>query len=121
MDDRFVLLVEDNPDDVVLAQMAFRRCRILNKLAVASDGEEALDFLFKRGKYVEKDHGREPSLVLLDLKIPCVSGLEVLQQIRTDERARKIPVVILTSSVEDISSTGKPATAWELMNFLLSR
>jgi two-component system, response regulator len=97
----FILLVEDNSDDVLLMQMAFRKCRISNKLAVASDGEEALEFLFTRGRYADRDHGQNPSLVLLDLKIPYVSGLEVLRQIRRDEKTRSIPVVVLTSSVEE--------------------
>jgi two-component system, response regulator len=101
MSENFVLLVEDNPDDVALAQMAFRKCRISNTLAVATDGEEALDFLFNRGKHDDLAYRQEPALVLLDLKLPCVSGLEVLHQIRTNESTRSIPVVVLTSSVED--------------------
>jgi two-component system, response regulator len=101
MDDKFVLLVEDNPDDVALTQVAFRKCRITNKMAVVSDGEEATDFLFNRGKYAHRDQGRNPALVLLDLKIPCISGLEVLQQIRTNEKTSAVPVVVLTSSVEE--------------------
>lgn len=101
MSDKYILLVEDNPDDVALTQMAFRKCRISNKLAVAWDGEEALDFLFSRGKYADRDSGQKPALILLDLKIPCLSGLEILQQIRADEKTCSIPVVILTSSVEE--------------------
>jgi two-component system, response regulator len=101
MSDKYLLLVEDNPDDVELAKMAFKKCRIPQNFSVVSDGEEALDFLFRRGKYAERDHGLNPALILLDLKIPCLSGLEVLQQIRGDARTRAIPVVILTSSVEE--------------------
>jgi two-component system, response regulator len=101
MGDRYVMLVEDNPDDVVLAQIAFRKCRIPNKLAVAWNGEEALDFLFSRGQYADRDPGRKPAVILLDLKIPCLNGFEVLKQIREDKKTSSIPVVVLTSSVED--------------------
>ena len=101
MSDKFILLVEDNPNDVALTQMAFRKCRIPNKLAVAIDGEEALDFLFSREKYADRDHGQNPALILLDLKIPCLSGLDVLKQIRANKKTNLIPVVILTSSVEE--------------------
>ena len=69
------------------------------------DGEEALDFLFKRGKYADKDHGQNPELILLDLKIPYINGLEVLKQIRSNERTAAIPVVVLTSSVEETDRT----------------
>ena len=81
--------------------MAFRKCRIPNKLAVAIDGEEALDFLFSREKYADRDHGQNPALILLDLKIPCLSGLDVLKQIRANEKTSSTPVVVLTSSVEE--------------------
>jgi two-component system, response regulator len=101
MSDKFILLVEDNPDDVVLTQMALRKCRIPNEVTVVWNGEEALDFLFSRGKYVDRDHDQNPVLILLDLKIPCLSGLEVLKQIRANEKTCSIPVVILTSSVEE--------------------
>jgi two-component system, response regulator len=101
MDDQFILLVEDNPDDIALTQMAFRKCRIPNELVVAEDGQEALDFLFVRGKYADRDPGHQPSLILLDLKLPYVSGLEVLQLIRAEPKTRLIPVVVLTSSVEE--------------------
>jgi two-component system, response regulator len=101
MVEKYILLVEDNPDDVALTQMAFRKCRIPNKLVVASDGEEALDFLFGRGKFADRDLSQEPALILLDLKLPYISGFEVLQQIRADKRTHSIPAVILTSSVEE--------------------
>jgi two-component system, response regulator len=101
MSDKFLLLVEDNPNDVALTQMALRKCRILNKVTVVWDGEEALDFLFSRGKYVDRDPGHNPALILLDLKIPCLNGLEVLKQIRANEKTYSIPVVVLTSSVEE--------------------
>ena len=101
MSDKFILLVEDNPNDVALTQMALRKCRIPNKVTVVWDGEEALDFLFSRGKYADRDHGQNPALILLDLKIPCLSGLDVLKQIRANEKTCSVPVVILTSSVEE--------------------
>jgi two-component system response regulator len=101
MGEKFILLVEDNPNDVTLTQMAFRKCKISNKLAAVSDGEEALDFLFSRGKYAYRDHNEEPALIMLDLNLPCIGGLQVLQQIRVSKRTSSIPVVILTSSVED--------------------
>ena len=99
--DKYILLVEDNRDDVALTQMALKKCQISNKLVVVSDGAEALDFLFSRGRYVDRDHSQEPAFILLDLNLPCISGLEVLQQIRSSKRTNSIPVVILTSSVEE--------------------
>ena len=99
MSDKYVLLVEDNPDDVLLTRAAFKKCGISADLAVAGDGEEALDFLFSRGEYAGRGCNRNPAAILLDLKLPCVSGLEVLRQIRADERTRKIPVIVLSSSV----------------------
>jgi CheY-like chemotaxis protein len=99
--DNFILLVEDNRDDVALTQMAFKKCQSSSKLVVVSDGAEALDFLFSRGSYVDRDHSQEPAFILLDLNIPCISGLEVLQQIRSSKWTNSIPVVILTSSVEE--------------------
>jgi two-component system, response regulator len=98
---KYVLLVEDNPDDVALTQMAFKRNRIANRLAVASDGEEALDYLFCRGKYAGRNLNDKPAVILLDLKLPFISGLEVLRQIRADKSTSSIPVVVLTSSLED--------------------
>jgi two-component system response regulator len=96
-----ILLVEDNDDDAELAVMAFRRARITNPLIRARDGVDALDYLFGRGKYALRDVRDLPVVVLLDLNIPRISGLEVLQAIRTDERTRHLPVVILTSSNEE--------------------
>jgi CheY-like chemotaxis protein len=99
--DKYILLVEDNQDDAVLTQMALKKCRVSNELVVVSDGAEALDFLFSRGHYLDRDHSRGPALILLDLNLPRISGLEVLQEIRARKRTEAIPVVILTSSVEE--------------------
>jgi CheY-like chemotaxis protein len=101
MGDKYILLVEDNRDDVALTQMALKQCQVSNKLVVVSDGAEALDFLFSRGRYVDRDHSQEPAFILLDLNLPRISGLEVLQQIRSTKRTDSIPVAILTSSVEE--------------------
>lgn len=96
-----ILLVEDNPDDVELTLRAFDRSRIANEVIVASDGEEALDYLFATGKYKDRDPEANPTVVLLDLKLPRVNGLQVLERIRADERTRRLPVVVLTSSNEE--------------------
>jgi two-component system response regulator len=101
MNDKYVLLVEDNPDDVALTKRAFRKCLIQNNLVVTNNGVETLDFLFCRGHYNSRDPLQTPALVLLDLKIPYISGLEVLRQIRNNDDTRSLPVVILTSSVEE--------------------
>ncbi len=93
MSDKYVLLVEDNPDDVALTLRAFKKSNILNSVVVAKDGEEALERLFSSSPL--------PQLVLLDLKLPKVDGLEVLRRLRQDERTRTLPVVILTSSKEE--------------------
>jgi two-component system response regulator len=96
-----VLLVEDNPDDVKLALAALRENRIVNEVVVARDGAEARDYLFALGKYAERDVADCPSIVLLDLKLPKIDGLDVLRRIRADDRTRLVPVVVLTSSDED--------------------
>ncbi len=98
---KVVLLVEDSPDDVVLILRAFRKYNIMNEVVVASDGAEALDYLFGKGKYAGRDMSNSPEVVLLDLKLPKVDGLEVLQRLRADERTKHLPVVILTSSNEE--------------------
>src|SRR4030081_1692035 len=96
-----ILLVEDNDDDAELAAMAFHRAKITNPLIRARDGVEALDYLFGRGKHAERNISDLPAVTLLDLKLPKVSGLEVLKAIRADERTKHLPIVILTSSNEE--------------------
>jgi two-component system response regulator len=97
--DKFILLVEDNPDDEELTMRALRK--IANEVVIARDGSEALEFIFGTGKFAGRDTGRMPAVILLDLKLPKLSGLDVLQRLRADPRSRLIPVVVLTSSSED--------------------
>lgn len=101
MSEKEILLVEDNPDDEELALRALRGGKIRNTIVVARDGVEALDYLFGTGKQAGRDRRTLPTLVLLDLKLPKVDGLEVLQRIRADEHTKLLPVVILTSSGEE--------------------
>lgn len=101
MKDKVILLVEDNTSDVALTQRAFRKNAIGNPLVIAEDGQQALDYLFCKGEYLARDISDQPMLVLLDLKLPRVDGLEVLRQLRADPHTRRIPVVILTSSSEE--------------------
>ena len=96
-----ILLVEDNPRDVEMTLRALKKRNLANKVQVAKDGAEALDFLFGTGAYGARDLNHVPKVVLLDLKLPKVSGLEVLRKIKSDERTRIIPVVVLTSSQEE--------------------
>jgi CheY-like chemotaxis protein len=96
-----ILLVEDNPDDEALAIRALKRHHISNAIVVARDGVEALDYLFARGVYAGRDTSIKPTVVLLDLKLPRVDGLEVLRQLRADERTKLLPVVVLTTSSEE--------------------
>lgn len=96
-----VLLVDDNPDDVELAQMAFEKAGLDAEVVVARDGVEAVDFLFGTGQFAGRDTTRQPRVVLLDLKMPRLDGLGVLKKIREDARTRHVPVVILTSSTEE--------------------
>jgi two-component system, response regulator len=97
---RIILLVEDSPDDVELARRAFGKSHIASTIVVARDGAEALEYLFATGAHAGRDARILPEVVLLDLKLPRIDGLEVLGRIRADERTRRIPVVILTSSNE---------------------
>lgn len=101
MNEEVILLVEDNPDDVDLTIRALKKNNILNKIVIASDGVEALDYLFGTGRYQGRDITLQPHLVLLDLKLPKIDGLQVLKKIRADERTKLQPVVILTTSIEE--------------------
>ena len=96
-----ILLVEDNQDDEALTLRAIKKNRIVNPVVVAHDGVEALDYLFCKGAYAERDPGEILSVVLLDLKLPKLDGLDVLRRMRSDERTRLVPVVILTTSTEE--------------------
>ncbi|MDB6155388.1 MAG: two-component system response regulator [Chthoniobacteraceae bacterium] len=95
-----ILLVEDNPEDLALALRALRKSNLTNRIHVARDGEEALEFIFCEGPHAERNIEDEPKLILLDLKLPKVDGLEVLRRIKADPRTRNIPTVVLTSSKE---------------------
>jgi two-component system, response regulator len=106
MNPRIVLLVEDNPDDEELTLEAFRRNQVTNEIVVARDGVEALDYLFGTGTHAGRDLSVTPSVVLLDLKLPRIDGLEVLRRIRADPRTKRVPVVILTSSNEESDIVG---------------
>lgn len=99
--EKIILLVEDNPDDVELTLRALKKNNIKNKVVIAPDGAEALDYLFATGKYAKRDKSKMPIVILLDLKLPKLDGLEVLKRIRGDDRTRLLPVVILTSSNEE--------------------
>ncbi|MHC4981910.1 MAG: response regulator [Planctomycetota bacterium] len=101
-DKKVILLVEDNPDDVELTQRAIEKQDAGDRMVVVRDGAEALDYLFGKGAYAGRDMSIVPSLILLDLKLPKVDGLEVLRRLRADQRTKLIPVVILTSSQEEV-------------------
>ena len=101
MEPKIILLVEDNPDDEELTRRALKDANIANELIVVGSGIEALDYLFGTGAYADRDLSRLPQLILLDLKLPYLSGLQVLERLRTDPRTKLIPVVILTSSTEE--------------------
>ena len=94
-----ILIVEDDPDDETLILRALKNSNLSNEITVVRDGAEALDYLFKTGPYADREAG-DPTVVLLDLKLPKVDGLEVLRRVRDDERTRRMPVVVLTSSDE---------------------
>lgn len=99
--DRVILLVEDNPKDEELTLRALKKSNVVNPVVVARDGVEALDFLFARGPHANRDRAAMPQVVLLDLKLPKVDGLEVLKALRANEFTKLLPVVVLTSSVEE--------------------
>lgn len=101
MSNQIILLVEDNPDDVALTMRALKRANIANEIVVVRDGVEALDYLFCTGAHANRDPEKAPAVILLDLKLPKVGGLEVLERVRTDQHTRMLPVVILTSSKEE--------------------
>ena len=98
---KIIMLLEDNPDDEALTLRALRKNNIQNEVVVARDGVEALDYLFGSGAYTGRDTRIKPLVILLDLKLPKIDGLEVLRRLRSDERTRFIPVVVLTSSKEE--------------------
>ena len=98
---KIILLVEDNQDDEELTRLAFAESRVANDLVVVRDGQEALDYLFANGKYAGRDVCVRPQLILLDLNLPKVDGLEVLRRIRADELTKLLPVVVLTTSKEE--------------------
>jgi len=100
-EDKFILLVEDNPDDEALTLRALKKNNILNPVVVVRDGAEALEYLFGTGAHAGRDPRAVPQVVLLDLKLPKIDGLEVLRRIRSDERTRRQPVVVLTTSNEE--------------------
>jgi len=101
MKSKSILLIEDNPDDIELVEIALSSKRIVNEIEVVTDGAEALDYLFCKGKYALKDQDLHPTLILLDLQLPKIDGLEVLRQIRKNEKTKLIPVIIFTSSNEE--------------------
>ena len=107
MNDRPILLVEDNPDDVELTVMALKESKITNPVVIARNGVEALDYLFGTGSHAGRDVSVQPVVVLLDIKLPLLSGIDVLRRMREDDRTRRTPVVMLTSSDErqDIANT----------------
>ena len=101
MSQKMIMVVEDNPDDEELTLRALKSAKIANEIVVTRDGNEALEFVFGKGQYEGRDLGRMPAVILLDLKLPKLNGLEVLKHLRADSRTKLIPVVVLTSSSED--------------------
>jgi len=101
MNRKILLLVEDNPDDEMLTIRALKKHNLANEIVVARDGQEALDYLFGEGEYEARDEEELPQVILLDLKLPKVDGLQVLERIRANPRTRAVPVVVLTSSNEE--------------------
>ncbi len=101
MKNKFILLVEDNPDDVKLTLRALRKSNIMNEVVVAGDGVKALDYLFGTGEHAGRDTRAMPQVILLDINMPRIGGIEVLQRLRADERTKLLPVVVLTTSNEE--------------------
>jgi two-component system response regulator len=101
MTERYILLVEDNPDDEELTLLSLRKNNLAHEIVVVRDGVEAIEFLFGNGQYAGRDLSRAPTVILLDLKLPKLDGLGVLKRLRADERTRMLPVVVLTSSSQD--------------------
>ena len=99
--EKIILLVEDNPDDEALTMRALKQSKLANEIVITRDGTEALEFMFGTGKFEGRDVSHTPAVVLLDLKLPKLSGLEVLERLRADPRTKLVPVVVLTSSSED--------------------
>jgi len=99
--EKMILLVEDNPDDEALTMRALKQSKLANEIVITRDGNEALEFMFGTGKFEGRDVSHTPAVVLLDLKLPKLSGLEVLERLRADPRTKLVPVVVLTSSSED--------------------
>jgi CheY-like chemotaxis protein len=101
LDEVEILIVEDNPNDAEMALRALKKNNLTNRVLVVGDGEEALDFVFSKGKYVNREKGARPKIILLDLKLPKIDGLEVLKEIKSNEETKVIPVIVLTSSKEE--------------------
>lgn len=115
MSERVILLVEDNPSDEELTLRALRKSNILNRVVVVRDGAEALDWLFRQGTYAQRSQDEVPQVVLLDLKLPKIDGLEVLRAVRADPRTKLLPVVVLTSSIQEqdvVTSYGLGANSY---------
>jgi len=101
MTTQLILLVEDNPDDAILAVRAFKKHDLVTDIVVARDGVEALEYLHGKGEFKERDCSEQPNIVILDLNLPRLSGIEVLKEIRNDERTNLLPVIMLTSSIDE--------------------
>ena len=101
----YVLLVEDNPDEVFITQRAFKKGEVANPLMVVTSGRQALDFLFSQGSYADRDKNDKPAVILLDLKLPLVSGLDVLKELKSNPNTNPIPILVLTSSTEERDQT----------------
>ena len=101
METKDILYIEDNPNDIELTLRALRKHNVANSIQVIKDGEEALEYIFATGRYIERDKNERPKIILLDLKLPKVGGLEILKRLKSEEQTQNIPVVVLTSSSEE--------------------